>query len=307
MVVVSSINLDTTLSVPAVPSNGETVRAKRAGPRLGGKGANVAVAVARSGLAPSRLCGAVGPDGQGMLATLADAGVDTALVTVLPDVDTGAAYILVDEQGKNRIIVDPGANEVFSPPDDLLNALRDAVVVLQLEIAGKVTREVARVAKDNGALVVFNPSPVPKTSGPFGQSDKAWRSVDIIVLNEIEIAQITGVEDGNVEEAIQHMRKRCGNTARVVVTLGAKGVIISECTEDDVKLIPAVFVEHVVDTTGAGDTFTGFLAASVAAGREFEMSVREAVVAAALCVGREGAADAIPNREEVLEWIARNQ
>lgn len=307
VVIVSSINIDTTLSVRVIPKNGESAIGKRASPRLGGKGANVAVAVARSGLAPSRLCGAIGADGIAMRTILSHAGVDTSLVDVLPDSDTGSAYILLDEQGENRIIIVPGANALFTPPKDLPNVMRNAIVVLQLEIEPQVTREIALAAKAVGAFVVFNPSPVPKPYGPFGLLDDAWKCIDVVVLNEIEVAQITGFQVGSIEEAIWALQKRCVSTTHVVVTLGAKGVVISNPSDNSVTEIPGVLVELVVDTTGAGDTFTGYLVASLAAGQEFELSVREAIVAAAICVGREGAANAIPSREEVLEWIATNR
>lgn len=303
VVVISSVNIDTTLSLPAFPSDGETIMGSRSLPRLGGKGANVAVAVACSGRARSLLCGAIGEDGRFLLQKLRIKGVDTSLIKVLNDKNTGAAFVFLDEQGGNRIIVDAGANSDFRISIDLLNAIRNSVVVLHLEINPAVTRDLAKAAKDAGAIVVLNPSPVPKHSGAFGPHDRAWCSVDVVVVNELEACQIAGVASGLIEKSIRTLQRRCSPQTRIVVTLGARGVMFSEAATSDVRFVPAVFVEHVVDTTGAGDTFTGYLAAGISAGLEFEQSIREAVVASAICVGRAGAADGIPTSEEVMKRL----
>lgn len=307
MVVVSSINGDITLKTRTYPAAGETVLATRSGPSLGGKGANVAVAASRSGLAPCRLAGAVGSDGAALVSTLQSLGVETSLVQSVESEETGAAYVILDEEGGNSIVVVQGANSLYKPDDKLGEAMRDAVVVLQLEIDGEVTREVAREAKKVGASVVLNPSPVPGEGDAFGTQDCAWGFVDVAVVNEIECGKLAGVGEGelNVADAAEVLRGRCAEGARVVVTLGGKGVVIAD-GEGEVKRVPAVRVDQVVDTTGAGDTLTGYLAAGVAGGMEFERAVREAVVAAGICVQRQGAALAIPDgaevRRQVVAW-----
>lgn len=300
--VVSSINIDTTLHLHEHPSLGETTLATHTSRTLGGKGANVAVAASRSGHARTFLAGAIGEDGKFLLEQLRESGVDVSRVEILPDVATGAAYIMLEKGGGNRIIAAQEANARYGGlKDGMRGEMEGGVVVLQLEIEGKVVREAAWMGKEGGGIVILNPSPVTKNGKiVFGKGDEIWGLVDVVVVNEVEVRQLTGRE--SVEDGARVLREWCeGGKVVVVVTLGAEGVLFDE--GEGVRYVPAARVEQVVDTTGAGDTFTGYLAGGIAAGREFEWCVREAVVAAAICVQREGAAVAVPTGDEVRRGV----
>lgn len=303
VVVVSSINVDTTLHLHEHPSLGETTLATHTSRTLGGKGANVAVAASRSGHARTYLAGAIGVDGKFLLEQLREFGVDVTRVEILPDVATGAAYIILEKGGGNRIIAAQEANARYRGLKEGMGGdMEGGVVVLQLEIEGEVVRKAARMGKQSGGIVILNPSPVTKNGEVvFGEGDEIWGLVDVVVVNEVEVRQLTGRE--NMEDGARVLREWCGREkVAVVVTLGAEGVLFND--GGDVRYVPAARVEQVVDTTGAGDTFVGYLAGGIAVGREFEWCVREAVVAAAICVQRNGAAVAVPTGDEVRRGVA---
>lgn len=305
VVVVSSINIDTTLHVFKQPSLGETTLATRTSRGLGGKGANVAVAASLSGLARTYLAGAIGEDGKFLLEQLRGFGVDVSHVEVMKDVMTGGAYIILERGGGNRIIAAQGANARFGGVrGGMGEEMEGGVVVLQLEIEVDVVRQAARLGKEGGGTVVLNPSPVTKDGEVvFKQGDEIWNAVDVVVVNEIEARQLTGQDD--VQDGLKTLRGWCSRgDVTVVATLGAEGVLFDDGS--GMRRVGAAHVQRVVDTTGAGDTFTGYLAAGLAAGRELDCCVREAVAAAAICVQREGAAGAVPTGDEVarvmVDW-----
>lgn len=302
IVVVSSINRDTTLHLPHFPQRGETILASHTTHSLGGKGANVAVAARRSGLERVYFAGAVGEDGIPLLQDLEEYGVDVSLVERRQDVATGAAVVMLEDGGENRIIVSQGANGKYRGGDDRLDdVMRGAVVVLQNEITGEVVETVARRAKGVGAVVVLNPSPWGGQGG-FGRGADAWRCVDLVVVNEVEGREICG-EACKVDEVGRVVRSWGGEHADVVVTLGADGVWYSRAQERQGRRVRGLRVERVVDTTGAGDCFLGVLVTGLAGGGDWEESVRRAVVAAGICVEREGAAVAMPTQGEVEERL----
>lgn len=304
VLVVSSINGDIMLSTPTYPAAGETVLAKRSGPTLGGKGANVAVAVSKSGLSRCKLAGAVGKDGEQLLCTLRSMGVDTTLVRCVESENTGTAYVIVDEEGENGIVVVPGANGIYNGDDRLREAMRGAVVVLQMEINGDVTKRIATEARQVGATVVLNPSPVPLQGSAFCAGDEGWSLVDIAVMNEMEFRKLSVREGGDdLEQRVRVFRERCADKGRVVVTMGKNGVMyVGE--DGEVRSVAASDVDKVVDTTGAGDTVTGYLAAGVASGMELGKALELAVAAAGICVQRSGAAPSIPSGEEARRIVS---
>lgn len=273
-----SINADHVYALPHVPVAGETLAATSLTYGLGGKGANMSVALARAG-ADARHLGAVGADGAWMVERLASYGVGTEGVAVV-DGPSGHAVIAVGADAENLIIVFPGANRAV-PLEAVEAALRGAApgdtFLTQNETNGQV--EAARAARARGLRVAY-------AAAPFDA--EAARAMlphaDILFLNEVEAAQLRDATVG-ADAGVRD----------VVVTLGARGCLWRhdgrEERFDALRVTP-------VDTTGAGDTFTGFVLAGLDAGLPMEEAIALGSRAAALKVTRAGAADAIPTRAE---------
>ncbi|CAI9415979.1 PfkB family carbohydrate kinase [Nocardioides sp. T2.26MG-1] len=291
VVVIGSANLDLVASVPAIPAPGVTVLAAGREERAGGKGLNQAVAAARAG-APTTLVGAVGDDdaGRRLLTEALDAGIDTGCVRTLPAA-TGTAWIMVQPDGENAIVVDGGANAAVTALEECdLDAIsRARVVVAQLETPLTAVAAAAAAAAAAGARFVLNAAPardLPET---------LLRGVDVLVVNEHEAADLVSQPAGepDVEAAATALLRLVGS---VVVTLGAAGALVGDA--EGLRRVPGVPAD-VVDTTGAGDTFTGVLAAALAAGSGLDAAVRRAVVAGAIAVESSGAVPSIPTAAQV--------
>ncbi len=293
VVVVGSINADLVVGVEALPGPGETVAGGRFARWGGGKGANQAVAAARLGASVS-LVGAVGDDafGADALRELADEGVDVGGV-VRVGVPTGVALIVVDASGENQIAVAAGANAeltaervraAFAGGGDAA-----AVVLLGHEVPQDAVVAGAEAAIAAGWRVVLNPAPAREIH------PDVLSAHPILTPNASEAAQLTGERDPEV--AARALAARSG--APVLVTLGAEGALL---LDGGVERIPAPRVD-AVDTTGAGDTVNGALAAELAAGRELRDAVRFALAAAALSTRAEGARGGMPRREAVEQWL----
>lgn len=280
VVVVGSANLDLIASLEAIPAPGETVLARDVEQRPGGKGLNQAVAAARAGV-PTTLVAAVGDDDAGgvLLGAADDSGVDTALVRREPGA-SGTAWIMVGRDGENAIVVTSAANATLTA---LTEAERAAVtgatvVVAQLETPLSTISEVAQAVEGGQGVFVLNAAPARDLP------DDLLRRVDVLVVNEGEAAALSGVDA---------LLERVG---AVVVTLGAQGALVAD--RHGRREVPGVRAD-VVDTTGAGDTFTGYLAAALASGASLDDAVARAVVAGAIAVERPGAVPSIPTAQEV--------
>ncbi|MFC0601028.1 ribokinase [Streptomyces palmae] len=295
LVVVGSANADLVVGVERRPAAGETVLGSDLVVHPGGKGANQAVAAARLG-ARTALLARVGDDAYGrmLLDGQRAAGVDTSGVLV-GRVPTGVALITVDSSGDNGIVVSPGANARLTPADvraasGLLAAAR--VVSLQLEIPLETVAEVVRAVPPI-TRVVLNPSPVPPTELPA----EVLAACDPLVVNEHEarvlLGESRGVGDtpGEWAAALLALGPRS-----VVVTLGAAGALAAD--RQGAVLVPSPRVT-AVDTTGAGDAFTGALGHRLAAGDDLPTAVRYAVRVGAASVTRRGAQDSYPTAAEV--------
>jgi ribokinase len=283
--VVGSLNADHRVHVDRIPAPGETVRASASAVAAGGKGANQAVAAARAG-AVTTIIGAVGDDGDGLIVrrALAEQDIDTSHVRVLPEAPTGRALITVDAHGENSIVVSPGANGKLTS-DDIDAGLRGIgpgdLLLLQLETPEWLVRHAARVGHDAGSTVVLNPTPVPDS--PDGLFD----DVDLLIVNEHELARLAGDIVLLAHNA----------DAAVICTAGDDGAFVTQ--RDRVAHIVAPMV-HAVDTTAAGDTFIGYLAARLAAApNDILGAAHIAVQAAGLAVTRGGAIDSIPYGKEL--------
>jgi len=293
IVVVGSLNEDTTVRVARLPKPGETVLGQGHFTDTGGKGANQAVAAARLGRSVS-MVGMVGADRPGMrlLQTLSGAGVSTDAVRKAIDAPTGMALITVDEQGENMIVVSPGANGVLSPADvedSASSILREAAVtMLQLEIR---TDTVAAAARLSSGTVILNPAPARALEAGL------LADVDVLIPNRTELGILAGIGEAHfsIDEAADLVASlQC--PATVVVTLGADGALL---VDDGVPChVPSVPVE-VVDPTGAGDAFCAGMADALVRGAAMEEAVRWAVLCGAAATRRWGAQAALPERDEV--------
>jgi ribokinase len=287
--VVGSINADVTLAVARLPAAGSTVMAGEPLRSGGGKGANVAVAAARAG-AEVRLIAAIGddPEGDASRRELGAEGVDLAAVEVREGQATGLAMICVDERGANFIVVAPGANAELSA-ESVIAGLRDLsaddVCVVNFEIPGPAVAAAASVAGERGARVLLNPSPVRPLA------PELLTSRTTLIVNASELEELAGEE--GIGAAGRLRARGCG---AVVVTLGGDGVhVLASGVSETVPAFPA----KTVDTTGAGDTFTGVLAGAVAEGADLLVGVRRGAAAGALATERIGARAAMPRRPEI--------
>jgi ribokinase len=285
--VIGSINRDIVAFVDRHPVPGETMTGRRWSTFPGGKGANQAVAAARLG-APVHIHARIGDDafGHDMRSFLSFEGVDLAGVTTA-NAPTGIALITVDAKSENSIIVIPGANRAWDTAPAIAIQPGD-IVLAQLEIPLAIVTAAFRAAKSGGGTTILNPSPhqpLPKV---------LLAATDILVLNEIELGQMAGrgVDLADPNAVIAAARLLIGfGPATIVVTLGARGAIV--VTVDQATPIPAHSVKPV-DTTGAGDCFTGALAAGLLAGHPIDVAATRASKAAALSVTRDGASASFP-------------
>jgi ribokinase len=266
--VCGSISADMIGYASRLPRPGESVLGDHFLLAPGGKGANVAVAAARLGVAV-RFFGARGDDyfGQFIGDAVAAEGVDVSSLAVVPGVPSGVALIAVDAQAENQILALPGANGLAGPPDPC----GAAVWFCPGEVPRAAHDGTVAAARADGATAIVNPSPAN------GIDPDVVSQFDIAIVNETELHTFAG-----------HL------PPRVVLTRGAAGaVLLPRGTE-----LPAVPAQ-AVDTTGAGDAFAGAVCAGIAAGVPLEQAVQLALVTAAISVEREGCQPSYPRREEV--------
>lgn len=300
VLVVGSLNMDLRIRTPRLPAPGETLTGSGFDTDGGGKGANQAVAAARQGARVAML-GAVGQDAHGaaLLAALQADGIDTHAVERIAGTPSGTAAILLMPDGENSIVVIPGANHALTPERVRAQAarLRQAhVVVAQLECPLDAVTEALAIAREAGAVTVLNAAPVQ----PLG--DALLGQLDWLVVNEIEAAALAGMPVPGPAEAravAEQLRRR--GPRQVLVTLGAEGLVLAG--PEGTLALPAPRVQ-AVDTTGAGDTVVGALAAALAAGRPLREALTRAQAAAALAVTRLGTQSAMPTAAEVDRLVA---
>jgi ribokinase len=295
IVVIGSINMDLVTRVPRLPRAGETVLGTSFAVIPGGKGANQAVAAARLG-ADVYLIGRVGQDdfGRQLLAGLRANGVHADPVVSTPGVPSGCAAIAVDDTGQNSIAVVPGANGLLSPADvDAAEELiaSAAVVVMQLEVPIETVRHAAALCRRVGVAMVLDPAPAPAGGLPGELYE-----VDVLTPNESEAAALVGTNGDSSPEVIA--ARLLGRGCRtVVLKLGAAGSLVYERGKPVTRVAP--FRVKVVDTTAAGDAFTGALAVGLGERMSLAAAARFANAAGALCCTKLGAQPALPTREAV--------
>ncbi|GAA1408362.1 ribokinase [Oerskovia paurometabola] len=303
VVVVGSANVDLVVDVPRHPGGGETILGGDLRRSPGGKGANQAVAAARAGGADTTFVGALGRDESGelLLASLDGAGVRTDLVerTAAP---TGTALITVSPDGENAIVVAPGANShVRIGPEQAERIGAADVVLAQLEIPLDVVLA-AGAARRPGAVLALNAAPSRDLP------DEMWAALDLLIVNEHEARDLAGEAAAPTDpvDAAEHLAATLlARVPAVVVTLGGAGCLVAQRGSAPVR-VPAPRVD-AVDTTGAGDTFCGVLAAALAGGSTLVDAARTASFAGALAVTRPGAQDAVPTADEVTTFAHSEQ
>lgn len=285
---IGSLNVDEILSVASFVRPGETISCRGYARNAGGKGNNQSIALARAGALVSH-AGKVGADGSFLVALLREAGVDVSRIADSAE-PTGRAIIQVDAAGQNCIILLGGANQDIGRPD--IDAFLDGwgegdALLLQNEISHLAHAFEESVTR--GLRVFLNPSPMTAeiTRLPLERTS-------CLILNEVEGEALTG--EGNPERILTALRARCPRTD-LVLTLGAEGLRYSGA-DGNAFVMPAKRVT-AVDTTAAGDTFTGYFIAGLARGDDPGTALEEGIRAAAVCVSRPGAVPSIPLRSEI--------
>ena len=302
VIVVGSVNVDLVATVDHRPGPGETVGGGRFAQHHGGKGGNQAVAAARLGAATT-FVGAIGADpfGDEARAALAAEGVEVRELLALPDEATGVALIVVDASGENSIAVAGGANAALQPAHvaaafDRLRPTAGDVVLVGHEIPTATATEALRLARAAGATTILNPAPAR------GVSHDMLALSDVVTPNEGEAAELLGVE-GDPESLDPERLGRLAGGGQALITLGSRGALLVGA--DGPERLPAGDVT-VVDTTGAGDTLNGALAAGLASGLPPNDAARRAVVAASLAVTRAGAREGMPTVAELEAALTRS-
>lgn len=292
--------MDLVVKSPRIPVPGETVLGGEFLMVAGGKGANQAVAAAKLG-AKVFFVARLGNDlfGRKSLDNFRLEGLDATYVSLTSDAPSGVALIAVDHAGNNAIAVAPGANARLSP-EDVRRAeaeIRSAgAVVAQLEVPMSTVQCAAEIARDAHVPFILNPAPAQWLSPSL------LGKVSVMTPNETEARILTGVDVVDAASARKAAELLLGAGVKaVIITLGSKGFLLAE--GNTTELVPAMEVK-TVDTTAAGDAFTGSLAVGVAQGQSLREAALFANRVAAFSVTRLGAQPSMPTRQELAEFIA---
>lgn len=294
--VVGSYGVGLTMRLPRMPVAGETLSGAAFSSGHGGKGSNQAVGAARLG-AEVALLTAIGDDalGEAARALWATEGVDASTSVTIPGAATMVGMILVERSGENRIAIATGALDHLVP--EHVSAFRDRlaaadVAVVSLEIPLDTALAALRTAHDAGTTTLLNPAPAQPIP------DDAWKHVDILTPNRTEAAVLLGHDPG-VEASAADLAAalRARGVGTVVLTLGAEGALIHDATGQ--RAVPAVAARSVVDTTGAGDSFTAALAVALGEGRAVDAAAQFAVRAGAHTVSLAEVVPALPHRSDL--------
>ena len=313
---IGSLNLDYVYQVPHFLRGGETVAAYRRSLHVGGKGLNQSVALARAGIASSH-AGIVGGDGEQLKNFLEAEGVNVAGIEVRADEPSGHTVIQISPEGENAILYYPGTNTCLSR-EFVKNAMKDLKKgdILLLQNETNCISDAIEIALEKELRVVFNPAPFDRSVPLLPLNRTA-----ALILNEGEARGLYSMDKKAAEslddlELVTALGDRYPNTT-LLITLGERGVAV-RIPGQPAKLFPAYRVEAVVDTTAAGDTFTGYAvrALTLAWNAEekgespercraiLEDGIKYAVTAAAIAVTRAGAAESIPHFEMVDSVVA---
>ncbi len=296
--VLGSLNMDLVINTPRIPAMGETIHGQGFATFPGGKGANQAVAAAKLG-GDVEMIGCVGEDsfGKDLIGNLTKNNVKVENIRTIPGTSTGIAVIVVKD-GNNFIILDSGANFKLQPEvvDKALDIIKNSdIIMLQHEIPMEVVEMAVRTAKDYGVKVLLNPAPARALS------DELLSQIDILTPNESECEIITGISIKSVSDAENAVRYLMDKKIKqVVITLGSQGVVYNRGNEIVHKPVPEV---KVVDTTAAGDSFSGALAVALSNNMTIDEAVDFANIVGTITVTRKGAQSSLPLLSEVDDFI----
>lgn len=291
--------MDLVVGIERRPKQGETVLGTNFFMNSGGKGANQAVAACKLGARVSMI-GKVGSDlfAEQSLANLEQTGVDCQAVEKVADTSTGVAFVMVDQDGDNSIVVAPGANHQLTPADIRRreNLIKQAkLLMVQLEVPLDTVFEAVSIANRHQVPVLLDPAPA------LPLPDEMLAMVDYIVPNESEIAQLTGIEVHDQVTAklaaVELLRKGVSN---VIIKLGAKGVVVVNANR---TFFVDSYKVRAVDSTGAGDAFAGAMGTAIVNGKDLWNAVNFASAIGAITVTRHGAQVSMPNLEEAEQFI----
>jgi Sugar kinases, ribokinase family len=290
VLVFGSANIDRTYSVEHFVRAGETLSADKMDLHCGGKGFNQAIAFARAG-SDVYFAGAIGEDGGMLYDALKESGVNVDHLKRIPG-PSGHAVIQVTPDGQNSIIILAGSNGAITHEDvdQVLNAFSSGdLVVLQNEISS--VDYIIDQAKEVGMIVALNPS-------PFNERIKIYdlSKIDYLLVNEVEGALLTGCDDQEKMAGLIHAKYPDAN---VVLTLGCAGSVFAG--KDGNVLTSGIYETNAVDTTAAGDTYTGFFLSEALTTGDIETALKNAAIASGISVSRPGASQSIPSIREVRE------
>lgn len=287
-----SLNIDYVYQVDDFVRAGETKLSQKREVFAGGKGLNQSIALAKAGIETYH-AGSIGSEGEFLRRTMERAGVDVRWVRTLQEDATGHAMIQVNEDGQNCILLYGGANQ-RQDEDFVLQVLENFgagdLLLLQNEI--NHIPFLMQEGKRRGMKIAFNPSPINEQIDGY-----PLELVDIFLVNEIEGKALGG--GNSFEETIGRLLGRFPDSG-IVMTLGSEGVLYRSkaCSASQ-----GIFSVNVVDTTAAGDTFTGYFLAALAEGKTVQEALRRGCAASAICVSRPGASPAIPSAKEVEQML----
>ena len=298
IIVVGGVNVDTTFEVRVLPAEGQSVSATGSYTSIGGKGLNQALAARRAGV-PVAIIGATGDDDGGQMIRnfLAAEDINTEFLLQVGGASTGRAFIVLDQDARNLIVGQSGAR--IHPEADLIQDITNAwggwkgvdFVAANGETTSSFVREIFDAAREKEILRAWNPSPMPTDPAPL------LRRTDILVLNQTEAIELTGV-DRSPETLASELRAI--GPREVVLTLGEEGCVL---VNHETVHVPARAVQ-ARDPTAAGDTFLGYYLASRSQGRTCREAAEIASAAASLCVQEKGAATTIPRRDSVVATLS---
>jgi ribokinase len=296
IIVFGSINMDVNMEVPAFPKPGETILSPDYEMGPGGKGANQALAAARSGV-KTAIVGQVGDDGMGnrILNNLRRNEVMTSGVAINEKLSTGMAFVLRDMNGENQIIVASGANadvKAEQVPDEILRP--GNILLLQMEVPRAETFAVLQRAKSRGVTTILNVAPA------FHVTQNVLENLDYLIINEHEARTIVEPLGVPADQDLMIVAKALSMQGKLncIITLGGEGVLAAS-VDGGAWRVKSMKLDQIVDTTGAGDCFSGTFASAIHEKFALPEALRRASVAAGLSCTKAGAQDSYPYISEI--------